>query len=209
MIGELITLPLRLTGLAARFWWRTAEQAVNAASGVAGYAAGRLSPQPPPPRGSGRAAQTPEDVDTAQTPEDEDTAHEVRSVQPLPAQPPRSRSTEPERTPLTPTEPERTPLTEEPAHVSEEPELVEQLAEPGAEDGAGAELHIREPWEGYRHMTAREVTGRLSNASSAELAAVKLYESSNRGRQTILAAVARQLRSQSQLGSANGGGSQR
>ena len=199
MIGELITLPLRLTGLAARFWWRTAEQAVNAASGVAGYAAGRLSPQPPPPRGSGRVAQTPEDVDTAQTPEDEDTAHEDRSVQPLPAQPPRSRSTEPERT----------PLTEEPAHVSEEPELVEQLAEPGAEDGAGAELHIREPWEGYRHMTAREVTGRLSNASSAELAAVKLYESSNRGRQTILAAVARQLRSQSQLGSANGGGSQR
>lgn len=84
---------------------------------------------------------------------------------------------------------------EEPAHVSEEPELVEEFAEPGAEDGAGAEIHIREPWEGYRNMTAREVTARLNGASQAELAAVQLYETSTRGRQTVLSAVARHLRS--------------
>jgi hypothetical protein len=98
--------------------------------------------------------------------------------------------------------------------VSEEPELVEEIAEPGAEDGAGAELHIREPWEGYRDMSAREIGARLAGATAAELAAVELYERSNRARQTILAAVARQLRNQppsgaSQLTGANGGGTQR
>jgi hypothetical protein len=98
--------------------------------------------------------------------------------------------------------------------VSEEPELVEELAEPGAEDGAGAELHIREPWEGYRDMSAREIGAKLVGASTAELAAVELYERSNRARQTILAAVARQLRSRpssraSHMTGANGGGTQR
>lgn len=85
--------------------------------------------------------------------------------------------------------------------MSEEPELVEEFAEPGAENGAGPELHIREPWDGYREMSARQVTKRLSDASAAELAAVQLYESSTRSRQTILSAAARQLRS------ANGNGS--
>jgi hypothetical protein len=112
--------------------------------------------------------------------------------------------------------PEPRPATpvEEPAHVSEEPELVEEVAEPGAEDGAGAELHIREPWEGYRDMSAREIGARLVGATTAELAAVQLYESANRSRQTILAAVARHLKSQPQSGAsqmtgANGGGTQR
>jgi hypothetical protein len=85
--------------------------------------------------------------------------------------------------------------------VSEEPELVAEFAEPGVEDGAGPELHIREPWDGYRDMSARQVTARLGDASAAELAAVQLFESSTRSRQTILSAVARQLRS------ANGNGS--
>ena len=98
--------------------------------------------------------------------------------------------------------------------MSEEPVLVEEVAEPGAEDGAGAELHIREPWEGYRDMSAREIGARLVGASVAELGAVELYERSNRSRQTILAAVARQMKSQprggaSQLTGANGGGTQR
>jgi hypothetical protein len=44
-------------------------------------------------------------------------------------------------------------------------------------------------------MSARQVTARLGDASPAELAAVQLYESSTRSRQTILSAVARQLRS--------------
>ncbi len=85
--------------------------------------------------------------------------------------------------------------------MSEEPEPVQEFAEPGAENGAGPELHIREPWDGYRDMSAREVTARLGDASAAELAAIQLFESSTRSRQTILSAVARQLRNASGNGS--------
>ena len=79
-----------------------------------------------------------------------------------------------------------------PGHVSEEPELVEEFAEPGAELGAGAELHVQEPWSGYKEMNARQVIARLAEASRAELAAVQLYESRHRSRRTILTAVERE-----------------
>jgi hypothetical protein len=85
------------------------------------------------------------------------------------------------------------PVEPEPTHVSEEPELVEEFAEPGAEDGAGAEVTVSEPWTGYRRMTAHEVVDRLSGATPAELAAVHLYERAHRGRETVLTAVERQL----------------
>lgn len=89
---------------------------------------------------------------------------------------------------------------------------MQELAETGAEGGAGPELHVREPWKGYRNMSAREVTARLADMPAAELAAVELYETSHRGRQTVLDAVARQLRSQpqgeaAQSSGANGHGS--
>ena len=74
------------------------------------------------------------------------------------------------------------------------PRAVREEAEPGAEDGAGASVTIRPPWEGYEHMGAREVIARLGDASAAELAAVQLYESSNRSRQTVLEAVERRLK---------------
>ncbi len=86
-------------------------------------------------------------------------------------------------------------------HVSEEPELVREVADPGVEEGAGAQLVVNEPWDGYARMSAKEVIARLGSATPAELAAVSLYESGNRSRQTVLEAVQRQLRT------ANGGGS--
>jgi hypothetical protein len=49
-------------------------------------------------------------------------------------------------------------------------------------------------------MSARDVIARLADATPAELAAVSLYETGNRSRQTVLEAVQRQLRT------ANGGG---
>jgi hypothetical protein len=97
--------------------------------------------------------------------------------------------------------PEETPpVVPEPAHVSEEPELVREEAEIGAEDGAGASITINPPWEGYDRLGARDVIARLSGADAAVLAAVQLYESSNRSRQTVLVAVQRQLKA------ANGSG---
>ena len=81
-----------------------------------------------------------------------------------------------------------------PRHVSEQPELVDSYAEPGAEDGPGASVHVVEPWKGYRHMTADDVIARLAAASREELVAVELYERRHRGRRTVLTAAARRLR---------------
>jgi hypothetical protein len=66
---------------------------------------------------------------------------------------------------------------------------VRAVAEEGAEDGAGAEVHVAEPWEGYRQMHADDVIDRITGASAAELAAVQLYESAGGRRQTVLSAV--------------------
>jgi hypothetical protein len=71
---------------------------------------------------------------------------------------------------------------------------VREDSEPGAEEGAGAGVTVEEPWEGYARMNAKEVIARLGDATGAELAAVSLYESSNRSRRTVLEAVRRQLR---------------
>jgi hypothetical protein len=81
-----------------------------------------------------------------------------------------------------------------PIHVSEEPELVREVAEPGAEDGAGAAVTVSEPWNGYARMSAKDVIARARSANAAELAAVRLFESRHRSRQTVLAAVDRQLK---------------
>ncbi|HSO98475.1 MAG TPA: hypothetical protein VLP43_05955 [Solirubrobacteraceae bacterium] len=103
---------------------------------------------------------------------------------------------------------EATAASTEPAPAGPAPEIlpstdsdgvkfVEALAEPGAEAGAGAAVHVREPWKGYARMTANDVIARLAQASREELAAVTLYEVGHRGRKTVLAAARRQLRSAS------------
>jgi hypothetical protein len=71
---------------------------------------------------------------------------------------------------------------------------VREVAEPGAEEGAGAEVRVAEPWDGYRAMRADDVIDRIRGASAAELAAVELYELSARRRQSVITAVQRELR---------------
>jgi hypothetical protein len=88
-----------------------------------------------------------------------------------------------------------------PAHVSEEAELVSEFADPGAEEGAGASISIAEPWPGYRRMNASQVISRLADATPAELAAIELYEASNRNRQTVRAAAQRSLKIKTGRGS--------
>jgi hypothetical protein len=111
----------------------------------------------------------------------------------------------PTREPAPPTAEPAPPQPEppEPVHVSEEPELVEEVAEPGAEDGAGAAVTVDEPWPGYARMTAKQVIERLADAGPAELAAVQLYESLHRNRQTVRAAAERNLKSKTGRGSPN------
>jgi hypothetical protein len=85
------------------------------------------------------------------------------------------------------------PAPPEPAHVDSGAVVVAEFADAGAADGAGAEVHVDEPWEGYSRLTARDVTAQLATADPATLAVVRLYESSHRKRRTVLAAVDRRL----------------
>lgn len=82
-----------------------------------------------------------------------------------------------------------------PDHVDEEPVLVAEAAEEGAEDGAGAELHVEPPWESYDQMTAADIRDRLTAATAAEAAAVELYEAAGKKRRSVLDAAERALRS--------------
>jgi hypothetical protein len=81
-----------------------------------------------------------------------------------------------------------------PDHVDEEVVLVAEVAEEGAEDGAGPELHVDEPWEGYDRMAAVEVCDRLTAATAELAAAVELYESTRRSRRSVLEAAGRAIR---------------
>lgn len=98
-----------------------------------------------------------------------------RPVQAVPAEPARAPEPEPE----------------EPIHVDTEPELVAEFAEPGAEEGAGPEIHVDEPWDGYTKMAASDIRDRVLIGSAEEVAVVQLYETMHRKRQTVLDAVER------------------
>jgi hypothetical protein len=86
------------------------------------------------------------------------------------------------------------PTSRQPATRNEEDEIVDEVAEPGAEEGAGAEVRVAEPWEGYAQLKAADVIDQLTGRDAAELAAVELYELFHRQRQTVIDAAKRELR---------------
>ena len=165
MAGKLIMLPFRVWLGSARLLTRAAGGAARCAVALAEQTIGFASPD----EQSIEEPVSPVEVEHPAPP------YAVTAVRPPHEEP----------------EPE---IVEEPVHVSEEPELVREEAEPGAEDGAGAQLRVIEPWNGYARMNARDVIARARQASPAELATVRLYEARNRSRQTVLAAVDRQLK---------------
>jgi hypothetical protein len=81
-----------------------------------------------------------------------------------------------------------------PDHVDEEVVLVAEVAEEGAEEGAGPELHVDEPWDAYDEMTAPEIRDRLAAADPVLAAAVNLYETTHKSRRTVLEAAERALK---------------
>ena len=100
-----------------------------------------------------------------------------------------------------PAPPEPLPVTEppppatEPPPVDEEPAtLVAEYADPGAEDGAGAELHVAEPWPGYERLRVREIADRVGAEGDEVLLTVRLYEQTHKARRGVLDAVARELK---------------
>ncbi len=102
----------------------------------------------------------------------------------------------PDAPPAVPDAPPAVPDELIPDHLDEEPVLVAEAAEEGAEDGAGAELHVDAPWDGYDQMTAADIRDRLAAATAAEAAAVELYESTRKHRRSVLDAAERALRDQ-------------
>jgi hypothetical protein len=81
-----------------------------------------------------------------------------------------------------------------PDHVDEEVVLVAETAEEGAEDGAGPEIRVDPPWDGYDRMTAAEIRDRLAAADGVLAAAVSLYETTHKSRRTVLDAAERALK---------------
>ncbi len=171
MAGKLITLPLRVSLLSAQLLTRAACGVAGRALSITGHAIQVASP--------GRSDRPTRDA----------------APRPAPASRAPSRREQPAEEAVTPAAPPVPPaeLIAEPAHVSEEPELVAESAEPGAEEGAGADITVIEPWAGYGRLNAKDVIDRARTASVAELAAMRLYEARHRARQTVLAAVDRQL----------------
>ena len=179
MLGKLITLSVRVPVRSAQLLTRAAGEVAGRALAITGQAIQVVVP--------GRSQETWPDYAPPPAPAPPVADPPARPVVVAPTAPvgqaPAEWSEEPPA-----------PLVEEPAHVSEQPELVQESAEPGAEQGAGAHVTVAEPWDGYGHMSAKDVIDRARTASVAELATMRLYEARHRARQTVLAAVDRQLK---------------
>jgi hypothetical protein len=94
-----------------------------------------------------------------------------------------------------PPAPPPTMPTAEPDHLEERPVVAAEVAEAGAEEGAGAQVHVDQPWEGYGGMTAAQIRDRLADADPEVAAVVKLYEAANKGRRSVIEMADRRMRS--------------
>jgi hypothetical protein len=188
VLGSMLTRQYRFATRGIHKTLETTCQAIDVAGGIALDVADRLGLH----NGHSDSEEFSGEVVSEAAPS---AARPVRkpSAATTPAPPPASAQPappEPEPTPA----PAPLPLRPEPSHVSAEPELVESFSEPGAEDGAGAEVHIGEPWPGYRHLKARDVIARLPSASREELAAVELFERAGANRKSVVVAAERALK---------------
>jgi len=165
MTGEILTLPLRLTARTASLVLRGSAEIATRGIALATQAVSIVRPHEESP--PARPAERPSEPEERQPPPPP-IEHEDEIDLDAPPEP-------------------------EPVHVSEEPVLAAEVAEPGAEDGAGAEVRVDEPWPGYRELHADDILTRINSSDPAELAAIQLYESAHKKRQTVLSAVQRQL----------------
>jgi hypothetical protein len=125
-----------------------------------------------------RGSPPPEQSDRVANAEARSEALDSTPTRPAPA----PRPPAPPRTPSPPPTPES-------EHIEVEEELVGEFAEAGAEEPAGPEIEVAEPWPGYASLTASDVVDRLAAASEAERAVVALYERGHKNRKTVLAAA--------------------
>jgi hypothetical protein len=159
-------------------------------------------PGAPVPEARGREAEMPAPIPEAEAPTPEPEAPPAPAepeaaphIETEPEAPPAP--AEPEAAPHIETEPEAPPTpaeAEAAPHIETAPDLVAEFAEPGAEEGAGAQIHVEEPWEGYRRMRVADVVDRVAVAGPEALAVIQLYESTHRKRRSVLNAVERRER---------------
>ncbi|HLH14801.1 MAG TPA: hypothetical protein VKV16_08420 [Solirubrobacteraceae bacterium] len=103
----------------------------------------------------------------------------------------------PSTAPAAPPEPPQSappPAAARGGHVDEEAVLVSESADEGAQDGAGASIHVQEPWSGYRKLRAREIVDHLPAVADEVLSLVLLYEGKpGRSRQSVIRAAEQEL----------------
>ena len=213
---RLLTLPITIVRVPLELGFGAAKEAVKFAQGLVGGGEEQVEEKPrpaPPPRrrrtssrsgtrsGNGRARsgaatkgrsrRPAEEAMKAAPPIDEPTIAATAAAGTVA---PTVEETAPPATEAAPPEPfAPPPAPEEPAHVDEEPVLVAEAAETGAEEGAGAEVDVDEPWPGYDEMTALDIEDRLQAEGPEAAAAVSLYEASRKGRASILEAASRSM----------------
>jgi hypothetical protein len=214
MTQKLLTLPFRLGFGAARTAFDISAKTLDISTSLVETAIGIIRPgsheterqeETParqetaasaPATASPRPTSPPRQTSETSERENRQRASRVNGQPTTPTFPP------PAPTPATVTPPEQlpnTPLTPQQDAIktideADEEEIVAEFAEPGAEDGAGAQLQVEEPWEGYALMNAGAVISRLEQADPAQLALVELYEQMHKKRQTVLSAAAKRLR---------------
>jgi hypothetical protein len=126
---------------------------------------------------------------------DAPSAEEAAAVSPMPDLAPEAVEDEPRAAPRRPRRAPRVPPPPPEAKADDDsPELVAEFAEAGAEEGVGAEVGVREPWDGYDRTRGAEVCARLRGESAETAAAVELYERTHKRRRSVIDAAERRLR---------------
>ena len=85
------------------------------------------------------------------------------------------------------------PVSDKVKTLDDKPVPVAEFGEAGADEDAGADVHVDEPWEGYAGMTAAQVKARLGKANRELVAAVVLYEGFGKRRSSVIDTAERRL----------------
>ncbi len=186
MLGSILTRQYRFATRGIEIGLHTAQQAVGVAGGLAGEVAGGIVGGLAARRGGDNGHGENGAIVAPERPLAPTLAPEAPPAPTLTPEPPPTPAPPPAPGPAS---------APEPAHISTEPELVQESADRGAEDGAGAQVHVvGEPWPGYRSLKARDVVARLPFATREELAAVELFERAGANRKSVVVAAQRALK---------------
>jgi hypothetical protein len=194
MLSKLLLAPARIGLGLTRVTLGLSCKLTESAVGTVVHAVQSRFPQGQSPDPSEPATAADDARDSGEMDDDERDGREV---------PPTSGSEVTPPSPLVPadiTSPDElpdTPLTRQDALAKtsdDDDQVVAEVSEPGAQDGAGAALHVNAPWDGYDTEDVDSVTARIAGADAAELALVELYEQTHAQRKPVRDAADRRLR---------------